>query len=766
MPQPIRKGPFLVCPKSGKLIGFQPRSWVWRGLAPLAGLLALAWYLLRVVPKPDRAAYPCQRVAGPLAWGFLGYLLSLSTAVLALRKAGRNLGQARYLPAVACAMIAAVAAVQSLRFSPRHAQAGDDRVVGWKPTDAPNTPLGVARGIHPGRVVWVRDPSATLWNGATGHWWDADATDQARVEAMTSQALRGLTGARDDAAAWDALFRSYNKTHGKGEKGYAKGQTIAIKINQNTARDGHALNGNPRNQNSINGNPHLILALLGQLVHNAGVAQEDLYVYDISRYIPDNIFLPCHAAFPRVHFVEVEKGGGEGREAVAPESQWTKNVITYSDPTRGLGRDLPPFVTDASYLINMAIMKNHGDVGPTLLAKNHFGTVHGINHGVIAPQRMGESNPLVDLLAHKDVGEKTVLFLIDTLYGADGPDASPSKWKLAPFGTPETPGWPASLFVSQDGVALESVGFDFINAEWGVAPFTDNFLHEAALANDPPSGKKYGPVSLGVHEHWNNAADKKYSRNLGTGKGIELVSVFFPGAPPALLLTPAKGRVDLSWGASAGAAGYHVKRATVSGGPYTTLANPDATGYRDDSVENGKTYYYVVSTVNSLGESQDSSEASARPGAFVAAVNAGGRAAAQFAADANFEGGTTSSTKDVIDVTGLVAPAPQEVYQTDRWGHDVRYTFPGLTAGGKYTVRLHFVEFHFSDAGQRVFEVAVNGTRLLKNFDIIADTHAKNKATIREFVATADAGGQIVIQFTAVKDAAKCSGIEILDANP
>jgi hypothetical protein len=657
MPQPIRKGPFLVCPKSGKVIAFQPTSWqapswVWRGLYAMVGFLALGWYLLRVVPKPDRATYPCQRVAAPLALGFLGYLLTFFTTVVAARKASRNLALARYPLALACVLIAAVAAVQSLRFSASDAQAGVE-VVGWEPTEAANNPMGAARGIHPGRVAWVRDPSATLWNGREGHWWDAKATDQGRVEAMLSQALRSLVGAKDDAAAWDALFRSYNKTHGKGEKGYAKGQGIAIKINQNTARDGHAQNGNPGNQNSINGNPHLILALLGQLVHNAGVAQEDLYLYDNSRYIADNIFLPCHAAFPRVHFMELDKGGGEGREAVPPENQWTKNVISYSDPARGLGRDLPPFLLQASYLINMAIMKNHGDVGPTLLAKNHFGTIHGLNHGAIAHKRMGESNPLVDLLAHKDVGEKTVLFMIDTLYAADGPDATPRKWKLAPFGTPEAPGWPASVFVSQDGVALDSVGFDFINAEWGVAPFTDNFLHEAALANDPPSGKKYGPVSLGVHEHWNNATDKKYSRNLGTGQGIELVPLFFPALPQAVLVTPAKGRVDLNWAASAGATSYRVKRATANGGPYTAVANPTTPGYHDDKVENGKIYYYVISTVNALGESRNSGEASARPGAFVAAVNAGGEVA-QFTADAYFSGGAASSTRDVIDTSGLI----------------------------------------------------------------------------------------------------------------
>jgi hypothetical protein len=59
----------------------------------------------------------------------------------------------------------------------------------------------------------------------------------------------------------------------------------------------------------------------------------------------------------------------------------------------------------------------------------------------------------------------------------------------------------------------------------------DNYLHEAAQAAKPPSGTVYDPngtgrplASLGVHEHWNNARDKKYSRNLGGKEGIELIA--------------------------------------------------------------------------------------------------------------------------------------------------------------------------------------------------------------------------------------------------
>ena len=57
-------------------------------------------------------------------------------------------------------------------------------------------------------------------------------------------------------------------------------------------------------------------------------------------------------------------------------------------------------------------------------------------------------------------------------------------------------------------------------------------LHQAADSTNWPAGIKYDPdstgvhiYSLGVHEHWNNATDKKYTRNLGTGNGIELKSV-------------------------------------------------------------------------------------------------------------------------------------------------------------------------------------------------------------------------------------------------
>src|SRR5262245_19380345 len=86
-----------------------------------------------------------------------------------------------------------------------------------------------------------------------------------------------------------------------------------------------------------------------------------------------------------------------------------------------------------------------------------------------------------------------------------------------------------------------------------------------------------------------------------------------PSAPAVLSATPGNGQVALSWSASSGATSYNVKRATVSGGPYTTIASPSSTSSTNSGLTNGTTYYYVVSAVNSAGESGNSPQVSATP---------------------------------------------------------------------------------------------------------------------------------------------------------
>jgi fibronectin type 3 domain-containing protein len=86
-----------------------------------------------------------------------------------------------------------------------------------------------------------------------------------------------------------------------------------------------------------------------------------------------------------------------------------------------------------------------------------------------------------------------------------------------------------------------------------------------------------------------------------------------PAVPMGLAATAGNAQVSLTWSASSTATSYHLKRATTSGGPYTQIAAPTSTAYTDTSVTNGTTYYYVVSALDSAGESVNSAQASALP---------------------------------------------------------------------------------------------------------------------------------------------------------
>src|SRR5260370_1241487 len=235
--------------------------------------------------------------------------------------------------------------------------------------------------------------------------------------------------------------------------------------------------------------------------------------------------------------------------------------------------------------------------------------------------------------------------------------------------------------------------------------------------------------------------------------------------PPApALATPSAGnnQVSLSWSASTGASTHNVKRTLTSGANYAVVASGlTATSFTDTTVTNGTKYFYVVSAQNAAGESPNSNEVSATPASGpVIAINAGGPAVSPFAADMDFAGGTTINHANTINLTGVTNPAPMHVYQTARVGN-FTYTIPRVTARSSHTVRLHFPQTFLTAAGKRRFNVSINGTQVLTNFDIFATAGAMNKATIQQFTVNANASGQYVIQFTAVLDKSLVSGIEV-----
>lgn len=239
-----------------------------------------------------------------------------------------------------------------------------------------------------------------------------------------------------------------------------------------------------------------------------------------------------------------------------------------------------------------------------------------------------------------------------------------------------------------------------------------------------------------------------------------------PDTPTGFCASPGSNKVYLSWNASSsGATAYNVKRATSLQGSYTTIAMPSTNSYLDTGVSSCNTYYYVVSATNSAGESTNSNPISVSLGAYALAINAGGSAAGQFQADADSSGGTQAAPVTTqIDTSAVTNPAPQAVYQTERYGN-FTYTIPGLVNSLTYKLRLHFAECYWTSPGQRQFNVFINGIKVLTNFDILAAAGAPNKATVQEFIVTPN-NSQITVQFTTVVDNAKLSGIELLIPQP
>src|SRR5512139_2329593 len=116
-------------------------------------------------------------------------------------------------------------------------------------------------------------------------------------------------------------------------------------------------------------------------------------------------------------------------------------------------------------------------------------------------------------------------------------------------------------------------------------------------------------------------------------------------------------------------------------------------------------------------------------------INSGGPATGSFSADQYFSGGSTYTNTATIDMSQIPAnTAPAAIFSTERYGA-MTYTIPNRA--GTQTVTLYFVETYVTAAGQRVFNVSINGTTVLSRFDIFATAGGANRAIARSFSTTA-----------------------------
>jgi len=462
------------------------------------GLIASLWYVLRVAPKPSRAAYPCQRAAAPLRWGFLTYLVALVGSVLAFRRAQ---GFLRHSKLVYATLFLILSGVSMTLFIQGHGQ---------RLSAATNAPVGVAKGIFPGRVVWVHNPEAAKWTGS-GNYWDPAVNPQGEYDRMVPAAILSLSGASSEREGWNKLFTWFNTQKGHGSHGYRAGEKIAIKINMNnsTTHEDH---------NISDANPAPIVALIRSLVSGAGVPQEMITVGDPSRAVTNNVYNAVHTAFPKV--IVVDWLGTDGRTG----PNWVENAIPEIAP---LHTGIAACFIEARYIINLPLLKGHVGQGITFGAKSFFGATH-INIDWKKSGGHPSTPTLQTFMTHKHLGAKVLLWCMDATYPNPDLDGMPpaAGWAEAPFNGRHC----SSLFVSQDGPAEESVSLDFFYQHYASEVDGANNEGVAGILGSQKYIRETAQSGAGVFEHWNNSADRKYSRNLDptAGTGIELVYVQVP----------------------------------------------------------------------------------------------------------------------------------------------------------------------------------------------------------------------------------------------
>lgn len=512
-----------------------------RAFAILLGLAATVWFLIRVIPKPSRAAYPCMKAAAPLMSSFVIYLIGISASVFSFKKFKSSIKSSRYLVSAGFVVLFLVSLSVFVLNDPTTSLASSLKSVNSTFPVASNQPVGTAVGLFPGRVVWVHDLRATNEdydpNSAGSEWWYSDVNcNEAVVKNMLETALKEYAEQATASEAWNAIFVAFNESHDRGSVGYTAGEKIAIKVNMTNS----CCTPSPKRMDIA---PQLMNALLDQLINVVGVDPSDITIGDPYRNIRNEYVNLVINNFPDVVYTDGNAGG-----VVLQTVPSDEEVLKFSNGTKS--STLPQHYLDATYFINMPCLKTHNEGGITLIAKNHQGsylksTENPSNQSAMAmhpylpanSSGVGQYRHTVDYMGHKDTGGKGLIYIVDALWAGESWEGWIKKFKMDPFNDD----YPNSLLVGQDPVAIESVGFDILFEEYdqdaGKPDYPINlkneiadYLLQCASSENWADGITYDPEgdgspigSLGVFEHWNNATDRQYSRNLGEdGTGVEL----------------------------------------------------------------------------------------------------------------------------------------------------------------------------------------------------------------------------------------------------
>lgn len=412
---------------SGNNAGLK-KKWAWFTFIVL-GISSTAWFLIRVIPKPSRAGYPCMRAAAPMMSSFVIWLVGISATTLLFKRSVDLFKKVR-IPLAIFTLVAATIAIsitatsmiEKASASPYQATAEDFPA---------NEPYGEARGIFPGRVVWYWNPDAT--NEASTMTVNGDGivddkddvfylpnnNNEEVIDDMFDKVMLHLTGAASVAGAWDSVFRYHNRTVNQVDAGYSEGETIYIKTNNQgigltfpmyqdlSQKDNTVWGKFPIHMTATS--PYSILATLKHLVSEAGIPQGNIYIGDPHNNFNNIYYDIIRAEFDSVHIIGVNGSAVTDCEAYGRtlSVKGSTDEVFYSDKGVLIDGGSDKFylqLIDADYIINISPLKSHIRGGVTLFCKSHFGshTRNDASHlhpGLPAPEG---GTPYCDFCLHQN----------------------------------------------------------------------------------------------------------------------------------------------------------------------------------------------------------------------------------------------------------------------------------------------------------------------------------------------------------------------------
>lgn len=305
-----------------------------------------------------------------------------------------------------------------------------------------------------GKVIHLHASRAANWNFNSALYYGKTQSagvlgvDQEVVDAMVDRGVTGLLGLPGDAVAqaWARLIPDY-----------APGKVVAIKINLNNSDQATCASGT----SAIDAIAQPVNAVVRGL-RLIGVRDQDILVYDAIRSFPNRLYKELVYKGIQIH----DYSGCRGNPSTW-NSDDADSKVKFVPPGGGIPSvKLCDSLVNASYLINMPILKGHPLAGVTLGFKNHFGSTNNPSgmHTYVSTSyaQIDRYNSLVDLFSNPHICGKTVLTIGDGIYGSRMYQNTPPQ----PWNTFDGQS-PCSLFFAVDPVAIDCVMHDLLKAERG-----------------------------------------------------------------------------------------------------------------------------------------------------------------------------------------------------------------------------------------------------------------------------------------------------------